>query len=322
MGDDTTKQTLGEHIESDSVSHMPSVCVVIPAHKRVVELRQAIAAAHNQTYPGELSILVVYDNAEPDLTLGSDGPRPVRVLHNTERTPGLAGARNTGILAARSEWIAFCDDDDVWQPTKLVEQMQLVGPATHFVTCSSMVAYEGRAVPRLAGTDLVTHQALIRSRMFMLASSTFVIRRSSLLGALGLVNEEMPGSQNEDWDLLLRASALAPIPNVDKPLVRVALAGPSSHFSRQWESKIEGSIWMLKHHADIAADKRGSARLMGQVAFAHACRGGRRDAWRWALDTMRRNPRQWRAYLASVVAIYPPSGEWALAAAHRLGRGV
>jgi glycosyltransferase involved in cell wall biosynthesis len=45
----------------------------------------------------------------------------VMVLNNDGS--GLAAARNTGIRAAHSSWIAFLDDDDVWRPTKLAEQL-------------------------------------------------------------------------------------------------------------------------------------------------------------------------------------------------------
>jgi hypothetical protein len=298
----------------------PGVCVVIPAHARPAQLRTAIAAARDQEYEGALSVLVVYDRAEPDFSLECCGDRPVRVLANT-RTPGLAGARNTGILEADAEWIAFCDDDDVWHPTKLGEQMSVVNATTHFVTCSIVVEYDGHVTPRLARADSVSHEVLVRSRMSMLHSSTFVIRRSSLLGPLGLVSEDIPGSQNEDWDLLLRASALAPITHVDRPLVTVVW-GQSSHFSRRWDTKIASSEWMLDHHPAITADNRGAARLMGQIAFANSCQGARREAWRWARSSLRRDPRQWRAGLASAVALYPPAGEWALSALHRFGRGV
>lgn len=36
---------------------------------------------------------------------------------------GLAAARNTGIAAARCPWVAFIDDDDLWVPDKLAEQL-------------------------------------------------------------------------------------------------------------------------------------------------------------------------------------------------------
>lgn len=297
-----------------------SVCVVIPAHTRVLELRAAIDAVLSQDYDGPLAITVVYDRAEADLTLEQSGERPVNVITNT-RTPGLAGARNTGILAASAEWVAFCDDDDVWHPTKLRRQMTAVDASTQLVTCSVVVDFEGKQTTRLAGVSEVTHPMLVRSRMSMLHSSTLVFRRMSLIGEIGLVSEELPGSQNEDWDMLLRASAVAPITHVDEPLVTV-FWGRASHFSRQWETKIASSEWMLTHHPSIAADSPGAARLMGQIAFAHACNGARREAWRWSADALKRRPTQWRAWLAAIVAVVPRSGPAVLSVLHRFGRGV
>ncbi len=300
----------------------PAVTVVIPAHKRPEELRRAISAARAQEYSGDVDVVVVFDRAEPDLSLTQSGPRPVRVLANA-RTPGLAGARNTGILAAAGELVAFCDDDDYWLPSKLATQVDQFRqhPSAILVTCAITVEYEGRSTPRLAGTDRVTHGMLTRSRMSMLHSSTLLFRRTALLGDLGLVNEEIPGSQNEDWDILLRSSQLHPIVHVDEPLVRVVW-GRASYFSRRWDTKIASSIWMLKNHPGIRRDRRAAARLMGQIAFAQASSGTRRDAWRWIARAWRRDPFQWRAPLSLGVSLAPRSGEVVLSTLHRFGRGV
>lgn len=300
----------------------PSVSVVIPAHKRPVELRRAIAAVREQRYPGVIDVVVVFDRAEPDMTLETCGGRPVRVLSN-ERTPGLAGARNTGILASSGELVAFCDDDDEWHPRKLVTQVDQLSqfPEAPLVTTSIVVDYGDRSTVRLAGTDSVTHEMLLGSRMSMLHSSTLVFRREALEGSLGLINEEIPGSQNEDWDILLRASALHPIVHVDEPLVRV-LWGKSSYFSRRWDTKIDSSIWMLENHPDVAEHRSGASRLMGQIAFAHASSSNRREAWCWAARSVRGNPLQWRAWLSIGVAVVPRSSEMVLGTLHRWGRGV
>ena len=45
----------------------------------------------------------------------------VTVLPNAGK--GLAAARNTGVAAVRSAWVAFIDDDDIWRPEKLAEQL-------------------------------------------------------------------------------------------------------------------------------------------------------------------------------------------------------
>ncbi len=61
--------------------------------------------------------------------------------------------------------------------------------------------------------------------MVMVHSSTYLARRDALTDGIGLVDETIPGSQNEDWDLALRAARRAPIAEVDQPLVRVRWGG-------------------------------------------------------------------------------------------------
>lgn len=300
----------------------PSVTAVIPAHQRQRELRAAIEAVLAQDYEGAIDVLVVFDRAEPDLTLNRSGPRSVQVLRNS-RTPGLAGTRNTGILASTGEFIAFCDDDDIWLPNKLSKQISEFSafPDAPLVTTSITVEYQGRSTPRYAGTTSVTHSMLVKSRMSMLHSSTLLFRRQALLEEVGLISEDIPGSQNEDWDILLRTSAVHPIVHIDKPLVRVVW-GKASHFSRRWDTKIDSSIWMLEKHPAVANHPAGAARLMGQIAFAHACSGQRRQAWKWSAQALKRNPLEWRGALSSAVALAPRSGELVLATLHRFGRGV
>lgn len=301
---------------------LPSVCVVIPAHARPVELRRAIQSVLDQNYDGRLSVIVVFDRATPDLTLERSGNRPVHVLAN-DRTPGLAGARNTGIVATDTELVAFCDDDDYWDPGKLTAQVEALAntPEAVLATTAMVVEYDTRSTVRLAGTSTVTHQMLVRSRLSMLHSSSLLFRRSALFGRVGLINEEIPGSQNEDWDILLRAAEVAPISHVDEPLVHVTW-GPSSFFRRKWDTKVTSNLWMLDQHPSVREDSRASARLMGKIAFAHACSSNRKEAWTWSAQTLRRDPRQWRGYLAAGVAVAPRSGELLLSAMNRYGRGV
>jgi hypothetical protein len=187
-------------------------------------------------------------------------------------------------------------------------------------TTAVEVHYEGARSVRLAGTGRVSYEQLLPSRMSMLHSSTFLLRRDALLGEVGLVDEYVPGSQNEDWDLLLRAARRHPIVHVDRPLVIVQWAA-RSYFNREWETKISSLEWMLERHPDIAANRIGAARVYGQIAFAHAAAGSRRPALRWAGRSLRRSWREPRAYLAAAAAAGVPATT-ILSALHRRGRGV
>jgi glycosyltransferase involved in cell wall biosynthesis len=300
--------------------HRPSVGVVLPTHDRPAQLRAALDAVVAQDYPGAVKVAVVYDRSEPDQGL-ADGER-VRVLRNA-RTDGLAGARNTGILALDTDLIAFCDDDDRWLPGKLAAQADALcaTPGAEFASCGIVVDFAGRSSERLAGRQQVTHEELLRSRMVMVHSSTYLVRREALLGGIGLVDETIPASQNEDWDLALRASRRHPLVYVDRPLVRVSW-GDASYFAQQWEAKAAGLRWMLEHHRGLAASRAGSARIYGQLAFAHACLGQRREAWRWIYRALLRNWHERRVPFAAAVAAGLISGEQVLRILHSHGHGI
>lgn len=305
----------------------PSVGVVIPTRNRPELVRKAIAAVRDQRYPGELKILVVYDQTEPDYLLASSsseaGSVPVLVLTNW-RSSGLAGARNTGILALDTELVAFCDDDDQWKPDKLRRQVAalLAEPDSEFATCAIDVEFEGRTTARLAGGSRVTIDQLARSRMSMLHSSSFLIRRAALAAdAIGLVAEDAPGSQNEDWDLLLRAARRAPIVHLDEPLVRV-LWGRSSHYAYEYATKISSLRWMMQRHPEISGCRPGAARVYGQLACWSAATGNRSQAWQFSKEAVRANWKEPRTAIALAAMTGAVKVENVLSALHKRGRGI
>jgi glycosyltransferase involved in cell wall biosynthesis len=304
--------------------YRPSVGVVIPTRNRPALVRKAIASVRAQDYPGELKVLVVYDQTEPDHSLSAAGGVPVQVLRNW-RESGLAGARNTGILALDTDLVAFCDDDDSWSPEKLRRQVTALTaePGADFATCAIEVEYEGRSTARLAGTDRVTVDDLARSRMAMLHSSSFLIRRAALTVAdeIGLVAEDAPGSQNEDWDLLLRAARRGPIVHVDEPLVRV-LWGRTSHYAYEYGTKISSLRWMMARHPEIAGCKPGAARVYGQLACWSAATGNRSQAWQFSKEAVRANWKEPRTAIALAAMTGAVKVENVLSALHKRGRGI
>jgi glycosyltransferase involved in cell wall biosynthesis len=301
----------------------PSVGVVIPTRNRPELVRKAIAAVRAQRYPGEMKVVVVYDQTEPDYLLASTDGTQVLVLTNW-RTSGLAGARNTGILALDTEYVAFCDDDDEWKPDKLRRQVAalLAEPDSEFATCAIEVEFEGRTNPRLARRSRVTVDELARSRMAMLHSSSFLVRREALAdGAIGLVAEDAPGSQNEDWDLLLRAARRAPIVHLDEPLVRVRW-GRTSHYAYEYATKISSLRWMMQRHPEISGCRPGAARVYGQLACWSAATGNRSEAWRFSKEAVRANWKEPRTAIALAAMTGAVKVENVLSALHKRGRGI
>jgi glycosyltransferase involved in cell wall biosynthesis len=300
----------------------PPVSVVIATHDRPQLLVRAVRAVREQDYPGRVECVVVYDQAEPDPTSADDDPeRPVTVIANG-RTPGLAGARNAGAVAASGELLAFCDDDDEWLPAKLrLQAARLAETGADVVVSGIHVSYGDKTITRVPRAEDVTHAELLRRRVMEAHPSTVVVRRTAFLDKIGLVDEEIPGSYAEDYDWMLRAAEAGPIAVVAEPLVTV-LWGRTSHFNRKWATISDALQYLLRKHPGFADDPRGLARVQGQIAFAHAAMDDRPAARTWALRTLRNSWRERRAYLALLVSLRLLSADRVLRLAHATGRGI
>jgi glycosyltransferase involved in cell wall biosynthesis len=301
-------------------STAPAVSVVIATRDRPELLARAVRSVFAQDYPGPVEVLAVFDQSPPaPVDAGEASGRTLRVLTNT-RKPGLAGARNSGIEASSAPLVAFCDDDDEWDPGKLTAQAPLLasGPAG-LAACGVRIHHSGQAVTRTppASAGLAD---LARSRVSALHPSAFLIRRE-LLDRIGLIDEEIPGSYGEDYDLLLRAARRHPVVSVQQPLVNVYWH-PQSFFAERWQVIADALDYLLAKHPELSADPRGLARIQGQIAFARAALGDRSAARRSARQALRGNPAEHRAYLALAVATRALPAAWIVRQLNRHGRGI
>ena len=301
----------------------PSVSVVVPTRDRPELLARSLRAILDQRYAGAIEVLVIFDQSEArPIEIDALDGRRIRSLPNG-RAPGLAGARNTGILEAENELVAFCDDDDVWLPDKLEAQVErfLERPEATAATTGIVVEFKGRSFRRIAPTELVTFEMLLRSRLMELHPSTFLAWRQDLIDNDGLVDEAIPGAYGEDYEWLLRRARRGPVLAVRRPLVRVHWGG-SSWFAGRWDVVSEALSYLLERYPEFSSDRRGVARLRGQLAFAHAAARRPAEARRWAWGALRANPLERRAFAALAVSTGLISGQRMLHIANRLGRGI
>ena len=304
-------------------AEQPLVSVVVPTRDRPEPLRRAVAAILGQTYEGPVECVVVFDQSDPDLPWPDLPPGRTLILHRNDRTPGLAGARNSGILAATGELVAFCDDDDEWLPEKLARQVPrlLTTPGSAVSTTGIVVRYQDRTTTRLAPTILVTHRQLLRSRLTELHPSTVLAHRDRLLSQIGLVDEQLPGSYAEDYEWLLRASRHGPVLALPEPLA-VIHWHQSSFFADRWRTIISALTYLVDKHRELQQEPSGLARIYGQIAFAHAALGERGPARRWARRTLSLNRRERRAYLALAISLGLVSAKNVVRMAHVAGKGI
>ncbi|MGH9024179.1 MAG: glycosyltransferase family 2 protein [Acidimicrobiia bacterium] len=301
----------------------PSVSTVIATRDRPELLRRAVGAILGQKYDGPLEVVVVFDQSEvTSVDVEVPEGRALRLVPN-EGTPGLAGARNAGAAAASGELLAFCDDDDEWLPGKLDRQVTtlMAAPAALVATTGIFVCYRGKATPRVSGATRVSLADLLRSRVMEAHPSTVLVRRDAFFGAIGPVDEHIPGSYAEDYEWLLRAARAGEIAVVPAPLVNVYWH-QSSWFSDRWKTIISALGYLVDKYPEFNSEPKGLARIYGQIAFAHAASGERALARSWARRCLGLHWKERRAYLALLVSSGLIGPQAIQRVAHTLGKGI
>jgi glycosyltransferase involved in cell wall biosynthesis len=214
-------------------------------------------------------------------------------------TPGLAGARNVGLGRVSGEFVASCDDDDTWHPTKVTKQVQRFRDDPDVIVLGSGIRLllPGGVTSDWAGrADRISYQTLLRNRVKELHSSTLMMRHDAFAKA-GTYDEELPGGYAEDYDFVLRAARVGRIGVVREPLADIRKDGHSYYRGRA-ENATVALVAFLDKHPDIAADRRGHARVLGQLAFAESSLGHRRAATKLALRSLARWPLSPHPYVA------------------------
>ncbi len=102
------------------------VSIIVPAHNADASLARTIRSAQAQTWP-DIEIVIVNDGSSDGTAdiIASLADADRRIVSITQPNAGVAAARNAGMMAARGEFIAPLDADDIWHPTKIARQMSI-----------------------------------------------------------------------------------------------------------------------------------------------------------------------------------------------------
>lgn len=96
----------------------PKASIVVPAYNVAATIGETLSSLLSQTF-SDFELIVVDDGSSDDTVAIVRSFTDYRVRLICQKNRGLAGAHNTGIAAARGDYIGFCDADDLWVPEKL-----------------------------------------------------------------------------------------------------------------------------------------------------------------------------------------------------------
>jgi len=193
-----------------------TVAVVIPAFNRAHTLKRALDSVFGQTRMPDEVILVDDGSTDHTQELSAQYPE-LHYLQQPNR--GVSAARNLGVKAANSEWVAFLDSDDEWLPQKLEKQMQYCTNQPQFPLIHSDEIWirNGVRVNQMDKHAKAGGDIFARCLPLCAISPSAAVMRKSLLEELGGFDESLPAC--EDYDLWLRVCAHNLVAYLDEPLL-------------------------------------------------------------------------------------------------------
>jgi glycosyltransferase involved in cell wall biosynthesis len=261
----------------------PEITAIVPTHNRKGLLATTLRTVLWQQ-DVQLETIVVDDGSSEDteavvMKLGDSRVRLIR--HETPQ--GVCIARNRGAAEARADWLAFCDDDDLWAPDKLARQLDAARAAGRDWAYAGAVGVDDRhrvlhVEPPITPAEVMRQ---LPRRNVVPAGASNVAVRAAALAAAGPFDTRLHGT--EDWDLFIRLARRGPPAAVQAPLVAVRLHEQQSSLET---ARLLEDLDVLERRYGVPVDRpaihRGAAwaclragrRREALVGYVHAVRAG------------------------------------------------
>lgn len=245
---------------------MSDLCsVIIPCYNQARFLGEAIESVLTQTYP-YFEIIVVDDGSTDDTATIAASFDRVRCLK--QRNRGLAVARNTGLKAAKGNYVVFLDADDRLLPNALKDGADSLGTNSECAFVyghAKLIAADGSPldIPDQVAVGDDYYLELLRHNYIWTAGA--VMYRREVLESVGGYDPSVSGSA--DFDLNIRVARHFPVCSSNTLVIE---------YRRHDESMSRDYALMLKSAVTVRRRHRQCAK--GSETYREALQTGLRSA--------------------------------------------
>jgi glycosyltransferase involved in cell wall biosynthesis len=248
------------------------VSVIVPHHNRSDLIGFALSSIRQQTLqPTE--ILIVDDASSPEhrdrLAQYADFARVIYL----EKNRGPAYARNAGIQAAKCDFLAFLDDDDLWEPNKLEVQWKILNDNPHLsAVTSAMIVFgdDGRPTRVIEGhsPEIMTVEAALEATIALIQT---LLIRTPVMRALNGFDVRCPPFEDQEFWIRLTAAGYQAM-HLRQPLLRLR-RGSHKSLTSNWWSYIRGHLRVVVKHRRLYRQVMGPGAVR-MIASLYIRRSG------------------------------------------------
>ncbi len=208
----------------------PKVSVIIPYYNGQKFINEAVNSILKQTYK-DFEIIVVDDGSEikaKNVIKSLHGDSRIKIIEY-KQNKGIPSARNTGIRHSKGKYIAFLDQDDIWLPNKLEQQIGILDKPSSKVDMVfgkiSLGNYNNHSkqypqkdrlplnINKLSSKDII--KALFLDNFIPIVT---VVIRKKCIEKIGVLDENLTRG-SDDYEFCFRIAAKCRIHFLDNVLV-------------------------------------------------------------------------------------------------------
>jgi glycosyltransferase involved in cell wall biosynthesis len=253
---------------------MPKISVIIPIYNAERYLSETIESVMAQTY-SDWEIVAVDDGSTdktPEILKDYEKKLSKKLCVITQKNSGVSIARNTAIAAARGEYIAFLDHDDLWLPEKLEKQVKLLDSNKKLgLVYSDSYAIDGKGSLKkgtlLSGRLFRLHARMRRGNVFnelfyvnFIPILTAIVRKN-VFNKVGMFDSKYKIA--EEYDLFLKIAEQYPIDFIEKPLAkyRIHRGNVSKNIELRVKEDLQISEYWLNKKPELKRKLKDKIRL-------------------------------------------------------------
>lgn len=233
---------------------MSKISIVIPTYNCALYITEAIKSVLNQTYK-DFEIIIV-DDGSTDNTheIIKSYKDTGKVKYVFQKNKGVAEARNTGILAATGDFIAYVDADDELDSRMIamcLEQVEKDGTEWCITDILRIQRSETEVKKEICRTEMPENDIKKEILVNDFSRRSPFFRRKTLL-EIGLYDKEM--LTREDWDMNIRLILKGiPFSYIPKPLYIYKIRSDSL-MKKNKKKSYDCTLRLLKKHHKRIAD--------------------------------------------------------------------
>lgn len=253
------------------------ISVVIPNYNYEKYVGEAIRSVLDQTWSNR-EIVVVDDGSTDDSVQVIQGfGDKVRLIQ--QENQHLSAARNTGIRAAKGNWVAFLDSDDLWHPRKLELQVAALRKHPDWAFVGGDVLDAGD-YPDFSLESVQDEEASLRDFLaYTPMSGSVALVKRACFDKVGIFDPELRSS--EDLDMWLRLATAYRGGRVKAPLWHYRQH--PDQMNRNMGTMLSTrkrvmSRFFKKHPVPFSQRRIAWAQYMYDAAITHRDNGG--NLWR------------------------------------------